>query len=337
MLQPSHRGIYEFLWSEHKYPVMGVSLKSFLAMASRLGRRPQILALLKKIADYAFEEKTENYNALLNSYLHVKPGLSRSRRQELIETILADADTAARMIYEEGLAAEEKSLAGCRLFFPRELAIYKFWDGQGRPGLWHCFGPFQLHLTPQQAFSRLSIESGVSPAELLPRLALLKKGISIEQFSEWPENFRRQLMLSNMVAIPGGQAAYLHPRIQPDQLMPVAEPLSLDILSTAALALARLWDNSEYIPEVIAQLPDYHEFINCFSSDSLPAVVWSGNFSAAEAFDMLGHLFWLQQAKDNGVKFDENEEESGACVGMETADEEIDPEEGEHCDDEPCD
>ena len=54
MLQPSHRGIYEFLWSEHKYPVMAVSLKAFSGMASPIGSSPQALSVLPKIPAYTF-------------------------------------------------------------------------------------------------------------------------------------------------------------------------------------------------------------------------------------------------------------------------------------------
>ena len=64
MIQTPHRGIYEFLWSEHKNSVLSVSIKAFQAMASKLGRRPMLLALLKKFAEHSYEEETERYNAL---------------------------------------------------------------------------------------------------------------------------------------------------------------------------------------------------------------------------------------------------------------------------------
>ena len=51
MIQPAHRGIYEFLWSEHKNSVLSVSIKAFQGIASKLGKRPMLLALMKKFAE----------------------------------------------------------------------------------------------------------------------------------------------------------------------------------------------------------------------------------------------------------------------------------------------
>lgn len=307
-------------------------------MASRLGKRPQLLTLLKRLADYAFAEKKENYNALLNAYMSVKSGLSRPDRQKIVETLLVDEKTTARMIYEEALKADEKSLSGCRLFFAREHAIYKFWDTQDRPGLWQCFGPFQLHLSPQQVFSRVSLESGIAPADLLSQLNTLRVGISAEEFANWPAELSLVLQQNNMVATPGGQVAYLHPRIQIERILPVAETFASDTLSVAAMIIEKLWDTAEFIPEVIAQLPDFNEFNRMFAAESLPAVVWNNDFNVNEAFELLGQAFWQQQAKDNGqLSEGADESSSGPSVGMETADEEIDSEEGEHRDDEPCD
>ena len=53
MIQTAHRGIYEFLWSEHKNSVLSVSIKAFQGIASKLGKRPMLLALMKKFAEHA--------------------------------------------------------------------------------------------------------------------------------------------------------------------------------------------------------------------------------------------------------------------------------------------
>ena len=90
MIQIAHRGIYEFLWSEHKNSILSVSLKAFQGIASKLGKRPMILSLLKKFAEHAYDEETEHYNALLNAYDEVKKVLNRSERQLIMETLLVD-------------------------------------------------------------------------------------------------------------------------------------------------------------------------------------------------------------------------------------------------------
>lgn len=338
MLQPPHRGIYEFLWSEHKYPVMAVSLKAFQGMASRLGKRPQLLSLLKKISEYASAEKAEYYNALLNAYMHVKPSLDRARRHEIIETLLKDENQAAGLIYKDALRYHESSLAGCRLFFPSGQAVYKFWDTQDRPGLWLCCGAVQLHLSPQQVFNRICIETGIPASEMLHKMELLRGGISSNEYNSWPDNIRLILQLNNMVAVPGGEGAWLHPRLCATVFSPTLEKFSCDFLSAAVLTLEKIWDTAEYPPEGIAQLPEYGTFCGKFNSQSHPAVEWQPDFDRNEAFEMLGHLFWQQWVKDNGQSGEKTaDDESGTGVGMKTADEEIDPEEGEHGDDETCD
>ena len=337
MLQPSHRGIYEFLWSEHKYPVMAVSLKAFQGMASRLGRRPQLLALLRKIAEYTFADKTENYNALLNAYMHIKPVISRARRHEIIETLLADEKLATRLIYEDAVQFHESSLAGCRLFYPGAHAIFKCWDSQERPGLWLCFGPIQMHLLPQQVFDRICIETQCNPDELFKRMQSLRSGVQIEEFNTWSEPLRLALQQNNMVAIPGGGSAWLHPRIPLEAIKPRCEFCSSDFLSAAMLTIEKIWDAAEYPPEIIGQLPDYDLFAEKYNAANHPAINWQADFSCAEAYEFAAHLFWQQWCKDNGQGVTEETGNSDAGVGMQPADEEIDPEEGEHGDDETCD
>ncbi|NCB39184.1 MAG: hypothetical protein EOM80_10465 [Erysipelotrichia bacterium] len=338
MLQVSHRGIYEYLWSEHKYRVIGVSIKAVQNMAARLGRRPQTTSLLKKLAEFEYSEKPEFYNALLNAYMHIKPAISRQRRLEIIETLLKDNASACLLIYEDALRLKEKSLAGCRLFFAPMHAVYKFWDAQDKPGLWLCFGPFQLHLTPQQVFSRIALESGTEATDLYQRLSRLREGISAEEFAAWPGELRTRLFQSNMVATPGEKRAWLHPRIPLDKIEAKATISEVDIYTAAALIVEKIWDRSEYLPETIAQLPDFEIFSDSFVPETLPAIRWQSAYSANEAGDFLANAFWEQHRKESGQKNTEQQDnDSGAGVGVETADEQVDSEEGEHRDDEPCD
>ncbi len=330
MLQPSHRGIYEYLWSEHKYCMIAISIKAFHGMAGRLGRRPQILNWLRRLAVLSGEERPELYNALLNAYMHVKPALNRQQRHELIETLLVDNDAAAELIYRHALKYREKSLYGCRLFCKGTHALYKFWDVQDRPGLWLCFGPFQLHLTPDQVFSRILAGTGLTSDELKELLSALQKGISENEMLSWPANLREHLSNSNLMLQPG-HSVFLHPRAPLLDCETDDAPLPVDLYAAAALVLEKLWDNAEYPDDALGCLPQYAAFKETFNAASLPEIVWQKEFCSDEAWDFVAGMFWQQRCSESGVSesYDEN-----SAVGMQTTDQEIDSEESEHGDEE---
>lgn len=332
MLQPSHRGIYEYLWSEHKYSIIAISLKTFHGMAERLGKRPQILNWLRRLAVLAESERPENYNALLNAYLHIKPGLTREQRHEIIELLLSDEQGATELIYQHALNLAEKSLYGCRLFFKSNKALYKFWDAQDKPGLWLCFGPFQQHLTSTQVFSRLAHVAAIKSGDLAERLRTLQNGISAKEFATWPEALCLQLKKNNLVAEPG-ISVILHPRAQMLTRESSIAPLQVDKYAAAALVLEKLWDNAEYPDDVVAQLPQYDEYMSACNADFMPEIAWPGDFCGEEAWDFIAGLFWQQKCAEAGLPA--IDEDSSASVGVESADEEVDSEEGEHGHDEP--
>lgn len=300
MIQPAHRGIYEFLWFEQKNSILAVSLKAFQGIATKLGKRPMLIALLKKFAEHAYDEQTENYNALLNAYDEVKKVLSRSERQLIVETLLKDESEAAKLIYELPLKQGEKVLSGCRLFFPREQGLYKFWDVQDKPGLWSCFGAFQLHLTPQQIFSKIVIASNSEANDVLAKLKALKKGISYAEYNSYPEALKIALQRHLMVAMPGKKSAWLNPRIDIDCLTAECSSLNLDQLETSALALEKIWDEAEYMPDVIAKVPDEMDFKEAFSSSALPYALWKPSFNVDKAFEDLKERYAERLALDNG-------------------------------------
>lgn len=300
MIQIAHRGIYEFLWSEHKNSILSVSLKAFQGIASKLGKRPMILSLLKKFAEHAYDEETEHYNALLNAYDEVKKVLNRSERQLIMETLLVDEAETAKLIYELPLKYGEKVLSGCRLFFPREQGLYKFWDAQDKSGLWECFGPFQLHLTPQQVISKIAISTGVSGKEIIELLTRLSLGIECEEYNKAPEKLRTALQKHVMVAMPGGKSAWLNPRISVSELIPEVKPLDLDLLEASALALEKILDDAEYMPDVIGKMPEEEEFKNAFNREALPYIFWKDCFKTENAIEELKERFIQRLAIDNG-------------------------------------
>lgn len=326
ILQPCHRGIYEYLWSEHKYSIIGISIKASQSIAAKMGRKPQLLAFLKKLAAWIPEDRPEWYNALLNAYMHVKPLISRRKRLEIIEEILSDQSKAADSIFIEALQHHDKSLAGCRVFYSGEHAVYKFWDSQDRPGLWICFGPFQMHLTPEEVFNRAAVQTGYNLSSLKEILCNLQSGIPLTEFEKLPDALRLELQFNNMVAMPG-LTAYLHPRICLDRFPDSLFIQEADIYSTGAMTLERLIDLAPADGKPLGILPDYNDFCRLFEPATLPQTNWQKGFSGQEAYDFIAGLFWERQCFENGLT-------SASGVGMQTADEEIDTEECEHCNDE---
>ena len=300
MIQPPHRGIYEFLWSEHKNSVLSVSMKAFQGIAAKLGKRPMLLALLKKFAEHAYEKETERYNALLNAYDEIKSILSRQERQIIIETLLNDEDEAAKLIYEIPLKYNCKVLSGCRLFFPRMQGVYKFWDAQDRPGLWMCFGAFQLHLTPMQVISKIAVSSKVSVKEILNLLNLLKSGITYEEYSAYPQLLRDLLQRHVMTAMPGKKSVWLNPRINIEELSENIELIKTDLLETSALAMEKIWDEAEYLPDVISRVPDKDLFVQAFRPETLQYVIWEKSFDSESALRELEERYIERLATDNG-------------------------------------
>ena len=300
MIQSPHRGIYEFLWSEHKNSTLSVSIKAFQGIAAKLGKRPMILSLLKKFAEHAYEEETERYNALLNAYDEIKNVLSRKEKQIIIETLLEDENEAANLIYQIPLNYNCKVLSGCRLFFPRTQGLYKFWDAQDKPGLWLCFGAFQLHLSPMQVLSKIAISSEIDAKEIIILLNKLRTGITYKEYCNFPDILRTELQNHVMVALPGEKSAWLNPRIDMGNLTNEIKPLELDQLETSALAIEKIWDEAEYLPDVISKTPNKEDFIKAFSKNSLPYVLWNQNFNAEEALKELDERYIERLAQDNG-------------------------------------
>lgn len=334
MLQPNHRGIYEYLWSEHKYVALSVSIKAFQTTAGKLGKINQSLTMLRRLLHHSLSEKPEHLTALLNAYMHIKRRLSRSEREAIIETLLVDEKQGSQMIFSQAIELKESTLYGCRLFYPVERAIYKFWDAQDNPGLWMCFGPFQLHLSPDMVFWRIIRSGIVSREKLLQTILLLKNGISIEEYYSWDSDLRIILENNNLVALPG-TTVQLHPRVDFDFASMVEPDMKVDIYHMAALITEKIWDESCLGNENIAQLPDYEVFKMKFNAENLPEFIWDKEFSLDEAYDFLANVFFEQRLKESGKKTDQSESDSG--IGMEACDEHVDSEEGEHGYDEPED
>ncbi|MFZ5949369.1 MAG: hypothetical protein ACOYXC_01590 [Candidatus Rifleibacteriota bacterium] len=317
MLQPNHRGIYEYLWSEHKYLALGVSIRAFQTTASRLGNVRQCQTMLKKLLKHALAERPEHLSALLSAYMLVKPYLSRSERECLIKTMLGNEDTAAEMIYSAALKNQESTLYGCRLFFPEGRGIYKFWDVQHHPGIWMCFGPFQLHLTPSE-FSYLAARRA-DAKDFSDAFLKLSSGTKRSDYNSWPEKIRFLLETCNMVAL-AGDKAWLHPRAHFDFSRIEAAKPDFSAGEAAALTMEKIWDESEQSGDLVGEVPEFDLFKTTFEDLASNEIL---NFSLlTEAYDLVTSI----------CSSSELQSESG--VAVETADEEIYSEQGEHGDDE---
>lgn len=316
MLQPFHRGIYEYLWSEHKYVALGYSIKAFNNTASRLCTPRQCLTMLKKLQNYALAERPEHLSALLSAYMQIKPHLSRVEREEIIKTILASEDDGAEKIYAGAIRFAETTLYGCRLFFPGPDAIYKFWDVQHHPGLWLCLGTFQLHLTPAEVMVRALLAGHTEKKAWVEACAELKQGVSTTTFASWPESLTASLSANNMVA-QAGKTMWLHPRADFAYAgMNIEQPV-YDVQHLAGLTLEKFWDSAEPGNETLASQPDFQQFKQNFEKLTTELSVQG---QVEEAFSFLAETF--------------SDLDSVSGVGMETAYEQIDAEQSEHGDDE---
>ena len=129
-----------------------------------------------------------------------------------------------------------------------------------------------------------------------------------------------------------GCSAFLHPRAQLLDCKTSDSPFQVDLYTATALVLEKIWDNAEYADDALARLPQYRTFKEAFTSAFIPEIEWQADFCSDEAWDFIAGLFWQQKCVEAGQS--EAIDEDSTDVGMQTADEEIDPEEGEHGDEE---
>jgi hypothetical protein len=302
MIYEPHRGVYEFLWSEHKYNVMAVSYSDFTSVATRLGRKIKILSLLKKLGKCAFEERRENYRALLNAYMHIKEFLSRQQQEAVVKAILADEAEAACLIYRGAVRNFERALPGCRYFFNAKHSANKFWDSQDSPGLWICFGPFQMHLATQQVFQRIVAASGLEGAGVLEVLKELRQGLPMAEFAALPVGLIKALRDNNAVAEPGEKLAYLNPRIK----LELCDPKRQDLINVEekvyiSLLLEHLIDNAEYPPELMGVCPELELFCEAEAELAPTFFAKPKGFSLEKAHTELAEAFAQRLRQDNGA------------------------------------
>lgn len=298
MLQANHRGIYEYLWSEHKYVALSISIKAFQTTAGKLGKVPQCLTLLRRLFNHAAADKPELMTGILNAYMHIQPLIQRSERETLIKTLLEDFCAGAQLIYEFGLKLEETGLYGCRLFFPGVKAIYKFWDAQDHPGLWLLFGPFQLHLQPEYVVMRISRDCGLCQNEMREYLRALEESLTISDYKSWPVTLRNYLEHNNLVAQPGLKV-HLHPRAKLNLFNTKNTCEICDSNEIAAvLALEKIWDNLP-AADTIPFVPDFKLFQQCFDEIAAKSLI-NKNFDAVAGFEFINIAFEQQKRLEQG-------------------------------------
>jgi hypothetical protein len=298
MLQPYHRGAYEYLWFEHKFSVLGVSVKAFQNATSKIGKLPQIHALLGCLYHYTNDEKKDWYNALLNAYKQLTPHLSRQRKREIVEAILEDHGHAQELIYADTLKFKETTLYGSRVFFPQNLAIYKFWDKEGMHGLWSLFGPFQLYFNTGQIFSRIITQANISAQTFDETLKLLSTGLNIDNFSCIDEPLKTLLMRNNMVSLTG-EKARLHPRIPLDYELSQAK---CNLAEAAAMAISDIWDTTDQEDLRIPDLPPFDDFSKSFENLENTGIILPKNISVEESYEFAAYSFWDRKQIELGQR-----------------------------------
>lgn len=314
----AHRGAYEHLWAEHRYSVVGLSIKHSRTAAGKLGRAPHLLSFLGFLARHRNERRRGLNHALLSVYDHLQPHLERSEREKLVEAILSGDSNIDRMLYDLVCSAQKTGLYGCRLFFPPR-APNKFWDSGEQPGLQVLLGPRMVHVPFAVVRKRLESISGVRGAGLHERLTALRDGISRDEYDAWPELFRMALEDHLMVAVLP-TAARLHPRVE----LPLPEPVVQDVepMHAALLALERLWDAD---PDMIPHLPLAEHWRAAMTPERLPWVSPIGPENIDVAISMVSEEFADQLDLECGRK-------AGNEAGSEERPEEA-PESGERDED----
>lgn len=267
----SHRGAYEHLWAEHRYSIVGLSIKHSKMAAGKLGRTPHLLSFLGFLARHRNELRHGLNHALLSVYDHLQPHLDRPAREKLVEAVLTGDPKTAEMLYDLACSTRTTGLYGCRLFFPAR-GFNKFWDYGEQPGLQVLLGPRMFHIPFTILRKRLESLSGTHGAGLHERLAALKQGVSRSEYDGWPELLRMALEDHLMVAVLP-TAARLHPRVELP--LPEAAVQEVEPMHTALLALERLWDAD---PDMVPHLPAVETWRAAMSPERLP---WAGRVDSS--------------------------------------------------------
>ncbi len=265
-MRHAHRGAYEHLWAEHRYAVLGHSIKHTRIAAGKLGRVPHLLSFLGFLARHRDEPRRSRNHALLSVYDHIQPHIDRDTRRRLIDAILAGDPSVEDRLFGLIQSSGAVGLYGCRLFYPAR-GFNKFWDYGEQPGLQVLLGPRMLHVPFSVLRARLEALSGMRDAGLNERLAALKQGIARVEYDAWPELLRMALEDHLMVAVMP-TAARLHPRVELP--LPPAAIEEVEPMHAALLALERLWDAD---PAMVPHLPSSHDLLAAMAPERLP---WAG-------------------------------------------------------------
>ncbi|HNW34630.1 MAG TPA: hypothetical protein PKM25_06845 [Candidatus Ozemobacteraceae bacterium] len=291
----AHRGAYEHLWAEHRYSVVGLSIKHSKIACGKLGRTPHFLSFLGFLARHRNEPRRGLNHAMLSVYDHLQPHLDRIIREKLIESVLNGDPATEEMLYERICLEKSVGLYGCRLFFPAR-GFNKFWDYGEQPGLQVLLGPRMVHVPFDLVRTRLEFLSGMQGAGLNERLVALKHGVTRGEYDTWPELLRMALEDHLMVAVMPTRAT-LHPRVELP--LPQASVQEVEPMHAALLALERLWDaNTDLVPH----LPSADDWRAAMSPDRLS---WASPIDSAAldtALAMISEEFADQLNLESGKK-----------------------------------
>lgn len=311
-MRHAHRGAYEHLWAEHRYAVLGHSIKHTKIAAGKLGRVPHLLSFLGFLARHRDEPRRSINHALLSVYDHIQPHIDRNTRRSLVEAVLDGDPSVDDRLFGLACTTGTAGLYGCRLFYPAR-GFNKFWDYGEQPGLQVLLGPRMLHISFSVLRTRLEALSGMRNAGLNERLAALKQGIARVEYDAWPDLLRMALEDHLMVAVMP-TAARLHPRVELP--LPPASVEEVEPMHAALLALERLWDAD---PALVPHLPPSHELLAAMCPERLPWAAPTSPEARETALAMVIEEFADQLNLECGRKATDGAvpEESGDAEGEE--------------------
>lgn len=301
MLTNYHRGAYEYLWSEHKYAQMAFSLKSYLALSSKLGKNPQLTVAFQKLAKGSVHPWPELYNATLHAYDHIKDSLTRPERFETINLLLNDNAAALEKIFKHILDKSVQALYGCRLFYPPGHSINKYWNTLHKYIFVVCFGPFQNEMLPSQVFWRICKKTKTSQEHFKELLRKLKVGLSIERFNNIEEGLKLELFNNNLVAVTKNYC-YLHPGLTQIDFDQFTDLYDVSIEEQAAFALELYWDSYTDLSEIIFRSPQADNWETYFRNFTEQYGFCFDSDSCLKAFSFLKNAFTMHKARETSGK-----------------------------------
>jgi hypothetical protein len=314
-LRDFHRGIYEHLWSEHRFAAIAVSQRRYHAVSSKLGRVPHVLSLLKILARIAGEPQDDRGQALLHAYQAARGDRDRRWARATIESLLAQPEDGAERIFRAALEDGNLAVTTSRLFSPAGAA-FKLWEPCDPPGLWVLFGPMQMHLEPEMVRNRLTRVADACGVDFPALLSELSHGLPAAKWEALPEALQKAGAAHLLVAR-AGTTIWLHPRAMEcllSDMRPTPTRREEDPMMARAperIAGAVLESRWDAFPDEVGTLAEWDIFREWWISGMHPEPVSCKEDTITAGYAFLVEQFAHRQALEFGSPLTEEHPKGG--------------------------